>query len=54
MQVRNLEAYTFVRDIVNKRSRGKNIDRERFLAYVRDAQKQPRLEAVNSEKKNLL
>ena len=38
MQERNLKAYTFVRDIVNKRSRGKNIDRERFLAYVRDAQ----------------
>ena len=54
MQERNLKAYTFVRDIVNKRSRGKNIDRERFLAYVRDAQKQPRLEAVNSEKKEFV
>lgn len=54
MQVRNLEAYTFVRDIVNKQSKGKNIDRGQFLSYVRDVQKQPRLEVVNSEKKEFV
>lgn len=54
MQVRNLEAYTFVRDIVNKQSKGKNIDRGQFLTYVRDVQKQPRLEVVNSEKKEFV
>lgn len=51
MQERNHEAYTFVRDIVNKQSKGKNIDRSRFFVYVRDAQKQPRLVDVNIEKK---
>ena len=54
MQVRNMEAYTFVRDIVNKQSKGKNIDRGQFLSYVRDVQKQPRLEVVNSEKKEFV
>lgn len=54
MQVRNPEAYTFVRDIVNKQSKGKNIDRGQFLSYVRDVQKQPRLEDVNSEKKEFV
>ena len=54
MQVRNPKAYTFVRDIVNKQSKGKNIDRGQFLSYVRDVQKQPRLEVVNSEKKEFV
>ena len=54
MQARNQEAYTFVRDIVNKQSKGKNIDRGQFLSYVRDVQKQPRLEVVNSEKKEFV
>ena len=51
MQERNLEAYTFVRDIINKQSKGKNIDQSQFLAYVRDVEKQPRLENVNNNKK---
>ena len=51
MHVRNPEAYTFVRDIVNKQSKGKNIDRSLFLTYVRDVQKQPGLVDVNSEKR---
>lgn len=51
MQERNPEAYIFVRDIVNKQSKGKNIDRNQFFAYVRDMQKQPRLVEINGEKK---
>ena len=51
MHDRNPEAYTFVRDIVNKQSKGKNIDRSLFLTYVRDVQKQPRLVDINREKR---
>lgn len=54
MQVRNPEAYAFVRDIVNKQSKGKNIDRSLFLAYIRDVQKQPRLVEINREKKEFV
>ena len=54
MHDRNPEAYTFVRDIVNKQSKGKNIDRSLFLTYVRDVQKQPRLVDINSEKREFV
>lgn len=54
MHDRNPEAYTFVRDIVNKQSKGKNIDRSLFLTYVRDVQKQPRLVDINREKREFV
>lgn len=55
MQTRNPNAFVFVRDIVNMRSKGKNIDRSRFMAYVRDKQNQPRLmDVVDQNKKKFI
>lgn len=51
MQGRNLEAYAFIRDIVNKRAKGKNIDRAQFFSYVRNMEKKPRLVDVDADRK---
>ena len=51
MQERNLEAYAFIRDIVNKQAKGKNIDRAQFFAYVRNMEKKPRLVDVDADRK---
>lgn len=54
MQGRNLKAYTFIRDIVNKQSKGKNIDQGQFLSFVRDTERQPRLVDVDADKKGFV
>lgn len=53
--MRNTRAFEFVRDIVNVQSKGKRIDRNLFMAYVRDVQNQPRLlTAVDQDKKSFI
>lgn len=54
MKERNPEAYVFIRDIVNKQSKGKNVDQGQFIAYVRDAEKQPGLVDVDADKKGFI
>lgn len=55
LQMRNTRAFEFVRDIVNVQSKGKRIDRNLFMAYVRDVQNQPRLlTAVDQDKKSFI
>lgn len=54
MRERNLEAYTFIRNIVNKQLKGKNIDQTQLLAYVRNTEKKPRLVEVDSDKKGFV
>lgn len=51
MKERNPEAYVFIRDIVKKQSKGKNINREQFFAYVRDMEKKPKVVDVDADRK---
>lgn len=51
MKERNPEAYVFIRDIVNKLAKGKNIDRTQFFSYVRNVEKKPRLVEIEADKK---
>ena len=54
LQQKNFAAYNFIRNIVKKQSKGKEIDKEQFIAYVRDAQNRPRLADVEENKKQFI
>lgn len=54
MKMRSPEAFKFVKEIVNRQSKGKNIERSNFFAFVRNAQNQPSLVNVNNEKKDFV
>lgn len=54
LQQKNFAAYNFIRSIVKKQSKGKEIDKEQFIAYVRDAQNRPRLADVEENKKQFI
>lgn len=54
MKMRSPEAFKFVKEIVNRQSKGKNIDRSNFFAFVRNAQNQPSLVNVNNDKKDFV
>ena len=51
MKSRNEEAYTFIRDIINQQSKGKNVERSEFISYVRDLSNKPCLSNVDNDKK---
>ena len=54
MKERNEKAYEFVKDIVNKQLKGKNIDPQGFFPYIRNAQNMPVLVNVDNEKKEFV
>lgn len=54
LQQKNFAAYNFIRNIVKKQSKGKEIDKEQFIAYVRDVQNRPRLADVEENKKQFI
>ena len=54
MKSRNEQAYTFIRDIINQQSKGKNVDRSKFISYVRDLSNKPCLSNVDNDKKKFI
>lgn len=54
IQVRNRTAYTYIKDIVNKQAKGKNIDREEFVSYVRNPQNRPTVLEVDNNRKQFI
>lgn len=54
LQERNTEAYAYLRDIVNQRSRGAEIDRAAFMAFIRNPDNQANLLVLEEGKKKFV
>ncbi len=54
LQTRNEEAYGYIQDIVNKQHKGKGINRNDYIGYVRNPANRPVLPDVDAEKKSFM
>ncbi|MCD8059433.1 MAG: ATP-binding protein [Bacteroides fragilis] len=54
LQFRDEKAYEYLKNIVNKRRRGKDIDRSEFLSYIRDDENRPVLYEADPDKRSYI